>query len=215
MFTGIIKNTTLISAIRKQEGTLLVSIRTPASWKLDIGQSIAVNGICSTVKASSKKELVFQYIPETIRKTTVRWWKKGDIVNLERSMKFGDPLDGHLVTGHVEGIGQITAGINEKGDWLFKIESSRELVAQMVKKGSITVDGVSLTLADVGETWFAVALIPYTVAHTSWKKRKVGDVVNLETDILGRQQVKQIVKKYAKKTKTKAKTKHKKRRRRA
>ena len=204
MFTGIIKETAKVASLQKRDGNLVVSVKLPAGVEVTEGQSLSVNGICSTVSAQKSKELFFEYIPETIRKTTVRWWKKGDVLNLEESLKFGDAMDGHIVTGHVEGVGQIVAGVNEGGERLFKIETSRELIAKMTKKGSIAVDGVSLTLADVGEDWFAIALIPYTISHTGWKERKVGDWVNLETDILGRQRAGDIFK-HAKKTHNKRK----------
>lgn len=204
MFTGIVKKTVKVASIVKKGGNLAVSIPFSVGVKLSEGQSVSVNGICSTVHFVRGKKLDLVYIPETIRKTTVRWWKKGEVLNLEQSLRFGDSLDGHLVTGHVEGIGQITAGVHDKGDLLFKIETAAELISQMVKKGSVAVDGVSLTIADVGESWFAVALIPYTVAHTNWKHKKVGDVVNIETDMLSRQRVKNLTHN-ATKTKTKRK----------
>lgn len=204
MFTGIIKKTVKVESIKKQGGNVVVSVRLPAGWKVAEGQSLSVNGICTTVSDFRAKKIIFQYVPETIRKTTVRWWKVGDLLNFEQSLKFGDALDGHLVTGHVEGVGQITAGVHNKGELLFKIETSAELISQMMKKGSVAVDGVSLTIADVGESWFAVALIPYTVAHTNWKTRKVGDLINIETDILGRQRGRNII---ANATKTKTKRK--------
>lgn len=184
MFTGIIKKTSRIESIGKQRGNLEVAVGHPYNLKIEEGQSLSVNGICSTVSACRGKRLYFQYVPETIRMTTVRFWKQGDLINFEESLKFGDAMDGHIVTGHIEGVGQITAGVSEKRERLFKIETSRELIASMTKKGSITVDGVSLTLADVGENWFSIALIPYTIAHTGWKERKVGDMVNLELNRL-------------------------------
>lgn len=192
MFTGIIKKTEKVESIRKRGGGIVVSVRRPLGWNAQDGQSISVNGICSTVSAIRGRQLVFQYIPETIRKTTVRWWEKGDLVNLEQSMKFGDPIDGHVVMGHVEGVGRLAATVQELGERLFKVEASKKLISSMVPKGSIAVDGVSLTLVDVGDDWFSVALIPYTTAHTSWKERRVGDMVNLETDILGRQRAQSL-----------------------
>lgn len=186
MFTGVVKKTATIASIRKQGGTVVVSVRHPLGWEMREGQSVSVNGICTTVSAIKGRKLVFQYIPETLRKTTVRWWKKGDLVNLEESLKLGEPIDGHLVSGHVEDVGRITASVRERGERLFKIEASKELTAQMTPKGSVAVDGVSLTLVDVGDDWFSVALIPYTIAHTNWKAKGVGDMVNLETDMLGR-----------------------------
>ena len=189
MFTGIIKKTAKIAAVRKQKGTFVVEMAAPTGWKLREGQSVSVNGICSTIAAVRGKKLVFQYIPETIRKTTVRWWRKGDILNLEDSLRLGDPIDGHVVMGHVEGIGRIAALVNEKGDRLFKIETTKQLVSGIVKKGSLALDGVSLTVADVADDWLAVALIPYTIMHTNWKEKVVGAMVNIETDILGRQRL--------------------------
>lgn len=183
---GIVKKTERVESIRKQGGNVVVSVRRPSLWKLHEGQSVLVNGICSTVSAIRGRQVVFQYIPETLRTTTVRWWKKGDNVNLEESLKQGDPIDGHLVSGHVEGVGRITAAVRERGERLFKIETSTRHVAHMIQKGSIAVDGVSLTLVDVGGDWFSIALIPYTIRRTNWKERRVGDNVNLETDILAR-----------------------------
>lgn len=201
MFTGIIKKTAKIKAIKKVKGTLVVEIASPSGWKLQEGQSIAVNGICSTIAKVSRKSLLFQYIPETIRKTSVRWWKKGDTLNLEQSLRLGDSIDGHVVMGHVESIGQVAAIVKSKGDHLVKIETSPDIALQMIKKGSIALDGVSLTVADVSDHWFAVALIPHTVAHTNWKGKAVGSLVNIETDILGRQRLRTIMKPYAKKRK--------------
>lgn len=186
MFTGVIKKTERVESIRKQGGNVAVSVRRPSGWKLHEGQSVSVNGICSTVSAIRGRQVVFQYIPETLRKTTVRWWKKGDLVNLEQSLRLGGALHGHLVSGHVEGVGRITAAVRERGERLFKVETSKKLVANMIQKGSIAIDGVSLTLVDVGDDWFSIALIPYTITHTNWKVKGVGDMVNIETDILAR-----------------------------
>lgn len=186
MFTGIIKKTARIEVMRKQDGNVVISVRLPAGWNVGEGQSISVNGICSTVSAIKREQMVFQYIPETLRKTTVRWWRRGDLVNLEESLKLGGALDGHLVSGHVEGVGRIAAAVRERGERLFKIETSRKLVVNMIQKGSIAVDGVGLTLVDVGDDWFSVALIPYTTTHTNWKAKGVGDMVNLETDMLAK-----------------------------
>ena len=205
MFTGIIKRTAKIAAVKKQKDMFVVEVAAPTGWKLREGQSVSVNGICSTVTAIHGKRFVFQYIPETIRKTTVRWWKKGDNVNLEDSLRLGDPIDGHVVMGHVEGVGRIGALVNEAGDRLFKIETTKELLNNIMRKGSIALDGVSLTVADVADDWLAVALIPYTIAHTNWKEKAVGAMVNIETDILGRQSLRKVLGKYATKGKSKSK----------
>ncbi len=207
MFTGIIKKTAKIASVKKQAGGLEVEIATPSGWRIQEGQSLSVNGICSTVAKISGKKLAFTYMPETIRKTTVRWWRKGDTVNLETSLRLGDPIDGHVVMGHVEGVGHIGALVNEKGDRLFKIETSHELISGIIKKGSIALDGVSLTVVDVAPLWFAVALIPYTIAHTNWKEKAVGSRLNIETDILGRQRLQTVLGSYATRGKSKISTK--------
>ena len=187
MFTGIIKKTARIESVERRGGKTVIFVRCSSRVEVTDGQHVSVNGISSTLSTRKGKVIFFEYGSETMKKTTLRFWKKDDLVNLEENLKFGHPINGHLVTGHVDGVGQVTAGVNDKGERLFKIETSKELIAHMTKKGSIAVDGVSLTLADVGENWFAITLIPYTISHTGWKERKVGDMVNLELNRLGKQ----------------------------
>ncbi len=186
MFTGIIKEVAEAAAVRESRGIFLVEVATPKQWKVRSGESISLNGICSTVTKVGRGGMLFEYMPETQRKTTVRSWKKGDALNCERNLRVGDSLDGHLVMGHVDGVGRIGALVREGGARLFKIEAPSELLAFIAKKGSVAVDGVSLTVADVGDDWFSVALIPYTLSHTNLQFRKVGDRVNIETDILAK-----------------------------
>jgi riboflavin synthase alpha subunit len=199
MFTGIIQKTAHVTSVAKTKTGVAVSVRVLNGWKLHEGQSIAVNGICSTVRTLKGRTVAFDYVLETIRKTTVHWWREGDMLNLEQSLRLGDPLDGHVVMGHVEGRGRIDALLAEKGEKLFKISASREIIQGIIKKGSIALDGVSLTVIDVADTWFAVALIPYTLSHTNWGKHAVGTIVNIETDILGRQRMQTVLGTYAKK----------------
>lgn len=194
MFTGIIKKTAKVSAVKKANGNLLVFVAKPTGWKIKEGESISVNGICSTVNEINSNTILFKYIPETLRNTTVGFWEKGENINLEKSLLVGDEIGGHIVTGHIEGIGNISAIVNEGGSRLFKIEAPGELFSRIVKKGSVAVDGISLTVADVGDDWFGVALIPYTLKHTNLRERQVGDKVNVETDILAKYAKKQKIK---------------------
>ncbi len=193
MFTGIIKSGGKVKNIRKSRGGIAVSVSSSALSGLKKGASIAVNGICFTVTTFSRSSFSFFAMPETIRKTTVGSWKKGQKVNLEKSLHFGEELGGHLVSGHIEGVGEIAIIIREGRARLWKIEAPRAIIALLRRKGSVAIDGVSLTVADVGKNWFSVALIPYTLAHTTLGEKKQDDSVNIETDMLM---------KYAKKTKT-------------
>jgi len=186
MFTGIISKTALIEDTKKVRGNLQVRLSLPRSWKVKEGESISVNGICSTVKNVSKTAVNLEYMPETIRKSTVRFWKKNSAVNLERSLRADSTLDGHLVTGHVDSVARIGVIVNDGGARMFKIEVPKALISLIATKGSVALDGVSLTVVDVGDDWFAVSLIPYTLTHTTFQEREVGDKVNIEVDILAK-----------------------------
>ena len=202
MFTGTITHTAKIASVLKRGGNFAVSVAKPARWKVRAGESISVNGICSTAvwsgrdvsplsrgvppSSEARGVLHFTYMPETLRKTTAGSWRVGDKVNLERSIKAGEPFGGHLVMGHVDGLGSIAVSLRDGGAQLLKIEVPPEILALVAKKGSVSVDGVSLTVADVGEYWFSIALTPYTLAHTNLQLRTVGDRVNIETDILAK-----------------------------
>ncbi|MEK7208488.1 MAG: riboflavin synthase [Patescibacteria group bacterium] len=186
MFTGIIKEVGTVRSVRKSRGMFLVAVAKPARWKVRVGESVSLNGICSTVADMELGVMFFEYMPETQRRTTVRFWKRGDALNLEKSLRVGEPLDGHLVTGHVDGVGRVGALVREGGARLLKLEAPPELLALIAKKGSVAVDGVSLTAADVADGWFSVALIPYTLSRTALRNRRVGDRVNIETDIFAK-----------------------------
>ena len=186
MFTGIITDTAKVASVRKRGRNLAVSVVKPAQWNERAGESISINGICSNVVGLGRDVLHFVYMPETLRKTTAGSWRTGEKVNLERSIKAGEPLDGHLVMGHVDGVGGIAVSVRDGGAQLLKIEAPQEILALIAKKGSVSIDGVSLTAADVGEYWFSIALTPYTLAHTNLQFRAVGDRVNIETDILAK-----------------------------
>lgn len=186
MFTGIITEVSKVVAARNRGGNRVILVEKPMQWDARAGASVSVNGICSTVVFARRGALQFDYMPETLRKTTAGFWKKGESVNLEKSLRVGDEMGGHIVTGHIEGVGSVKTIVNDGGSRLFKIEVPLELFSRIVKKGSVAVNGVSLTVADVGDNWFSVALIPYTVKHTNLRERQVGDKVNIETDILAK-----------------------------
>ena len=181
MFTGIIEATARI--LETGDGRLV--IERPASFTdIKEGSSIAVSGVCLSVEEMNKKSVRFSVVPETLRKTTIGSWKKGDPVNLERAMRADARLDGHIVQGHVEATAEAVEMENEKL-LTFKVPSS--LLPRIVPKGSIALDGVSLTVASMDGDRITVALIPHTLEHTTLGALKNGDHVNVETDILARQ----------------------------
>ena len=153
--------------------------------ELKIDQSVSHNGICLTVVEINNKLYTVTAIEETINKTTIRSWKINDVINLERAMKIGDRLDGHMIQGHVDQIGKCIDVEEKNGSWEFIIEHQKSNNIT-VEKGSIAVNGVSLTVIDSRPNQFKVAIIPFTYKHTSFKNLKKGDEVNLEFDILGK-----------------------------
>ena len=186
MFTGIIKKVEKVKNIRQKGGSLFVDVGLPKGWQLAEGQSISINGICSTVRAIGKTSFEVEYMPETISKTTVSKWAAGLPVNLEQSLRLNDFVDGHLVQGHVDMTGEIVK-IEKKGDSrIFSIQPPKELMNCIVPKGSVALDGVSLTVASVVRDWFTVSLVSYTLEHTNFGDKKAGESVNIETDIVGK-----------------------------
>ncbi len=186
MFTGIIKKVSKVSYVSFQKGSLFVTIKIPKSWKIWKGESISVNGVCSTVKSLGKKTFTVEYMPETIKKTTVGNFKKGTLVNLEKSLKLNDLVDGHLVQGHVDTKGTVFQVHKVKSSKVLKIRVLEKFMKLIVVKGSIAVDGASLTVVDTGYNWFTVSLVSYTMENTNLGKIKVEDKVNVETDILAK-----------------------------
>jgi riboflavin synthase len=187
MFTGLVE---ALGTVRQVEadgaGRHLVVAEPALAAQLEVGQSVAVNGACLTVVGRDAATFRFQVGPETLRRTNLGELAPGDRVNLERSLRLGDRLDGHLVQGHVDGLGRL-AERSRQGDWeLVWFSCPEELAGQMVPKGSVAVDGVSLTLVDVAADRFSVALIPHTLAKTTIGGLAVGDAVNIETDLLAK-----------------------------
>ena len=187
MFTGLVEALgTLTRAEPDGAGGKHLTLAAPFAAELALGESVAVNGTCLTVVDRAAAAFRVQAGPETLKRTNLGDLHDGDPVNLERSLRLGDRLGGHLVTGHIDGLGRVAERVPQ-GDWetvWFTVPS--ELAAQMVSKGSVAVDGVSLTLVDVTADRFSVALIPHTLAVTTLGRKRVGDVVNIETDLFGK-----------------------------
>ncbi|MBL4905677.1 MAG: riboflavin synthase [Flavobacteriaceae bacterium] len=186
MFTGIIESLGSITAISKEYENIHLTVKCEFTNELKIDQSVAHNGICLTVVAISEDEYTVTAIKETIQKTTIGALKTGSFINLERAMKLGDRLDGHIVQGHIDETGVCTFIKNENGSTVFTFEYQPKMNNITIEKGSITINGVSLTVVDSKETSFSVAIIPYTLEHTTFRNLKVNDAVNLEFDVIGK-----------------------------
>ncbi|MDD5721411.1 MAG: riboflavin synthase [Candidatus Pacebacteria bacterium] len=185
MFTGIIKKTSKVKRVKSAQGGLFVDILNNLG-KIKLGESISINGVCSTVKKNNKN-ISFEYMPETLKLTNLGLLKKGDIVNLEQSMRLSDRLDGHLVLGHIDGKGRIISIKKEGNSKEFYIKvSDKKFKKFLVYKGSIAIEGISLTVAEVLKDLFVVKILPYTLKHTNLKFKKEEDEVNLEFDILAK-----------------------------
>lgn len=181
MFTGIIHKTASILSIADAPGGRRLTIAKPASDHV-LGESIAVSGCCLTVAEISADSLVFDVICETLDKTNLGSLKAGDVVHIERSLRAGDPIDGHFVQGHVDGTGKLVRQIADETQWRLRIEAPAGLARCLVPKGSIAIDGVSLTLALIEGNVFEVALIPTTLELTTLGKKQVNYRFNLECD---------------------------------
>ena len=186
MFTGIIETIGIISDIKKDQGNVHLTIQTNITNELKIDQSVAHNGVCLTVVEIFDNKHVVTAIQETINKTTLGLWKIGDKVNIERAMKLGDRLDGHIVQGHVDQTAVCTSIQEKSGSWEFTFEYDTGLNNITIEKGSITVNGTSLTVVNSAKNSFSVAIIPYTYEHTIFHTFNVGTKVNLEFDVVGK-----------------------------
>jgi len=190
MFTGIIEGVGKIEKISKNtknRSAIQMTVNLGKYAKgLKIGQSVALNGVCLTATKLSKSNCIFEMIEETTQKTDLGNLKPGDIVNIERSLKTGDRLEGHFVLGHVDGVGIIKKIQNKPKEVQVWFEVPKELSKYVVKKGSIAVDGISLTVVDIKNNLASVCLIPHTIEITNFKTKNVGDKLNIETDILGK-----------------------------
>ena len=186
MFTGIIESLGTVQEIKKEQDNLQITISSSITSELKIDQSVAHNGVCLTVVAISENSYCVTVIRETIEKTNLGDWEVGDIVNLERAMKLGDRLDGHIVQGHVDQTGICNAIKEANGSWYYTFEYDATLHNITIEKGSITINGVSLTVVNSNRNSFSVAIIPYTYEHTNFKTFKIGTRINLEFDVIGK-----------------------------
>jgi riboflavin synthase len=187
MFTGLVETVAEVIAVAPEAPGCRIVLRAPTiAAEVAVGESIAINGCCLTVVARGQDRLGFQAGPETLSRTNLGELRTGSAVNLERSLTVGDRLGGHLVTGHIDGVGTVDRRDDDREWSTIWFRAPRELMRQMAGKGSIAVDGVSLTLVTVEDDSFSVQLIPHTLAATTIGRRRVGDRVNLETDLLAK-----------------------------
>src|SRR6218665_56165 len=186
MFTGIIETLGRIEELRKDGDNLHITVLSSITNELKIDQSVSHNGVCLTVVGVNNDTYTVTAIRETLEKTNLGDWKKGDSVNLERGMKLSDRLDGHIVQGHVDQTGICKNIENANGSWYYTFEYDSALNNITIEKGSITVNGVSLTVVNSKKNEFSVAIIPYTYEHRNFKDFKIGTKINLEFDVIGK-----------------------------
>jgi riboflavin synthase len=186
MFTGIIEAMGKVAAIKPQGSNIDITVECPFTNELKIDQSLAHNGVCLTVVAINDNQYTVTAIDETLKRSNLGLLQTGSNVNLERCLSVGDRLDGHMVQGHVDTMGECVDAREADGSWIFSFKHSQGPGFMTVAKGSICINGVSLTVVDSGIDTFSVAIIPYTYEHTNFKDLKAGDKVNLEFDIVGK-----------------------------
>ena len=186
MFTGIIETLGRVQEIQKDQDNVHITVTSSITSELKIDQSVAHNGVCLTVVAIKDNTYTVTAIAETINKTNLSYWKVGDTVNLERAMKLGDRLDGHIVQGHVDQTGTCIAFEEAGGSWHYTFEYDSNLNNITIEKCSISVNCVSLTVVNSKQNQFSVAIIPYTYEHTNFNAFQIGTVINLEFDVIGK-----------------------------
>ena len=186
MFTGIIEDLGVVESLEREATNLHLTIQSRLASELKIDQSVSHNGVCLTVVKRNASSYTVTAIKETLDKTNLKTLTEGAIVNLERGLKLGDRLDGHMVLGHIDQIGTCVDVQSQNGSWTYTFEYEPSLGNITIEKGSVTVNGVSLTVVNSKNTGFSVAIIPYTYEHTNFKHFKIGSVVNLEFDVIGK-----------------------------
>ena len=194
MFTGIIETLGKVTSLETKGGNLDITIESSLTPELKIDQSVAHNGVCLTVVSLTDTTYTVTAIAETLSKTNLDSLKINDSVNLERAMILGSRLDGHIVQGHVDQTGECTNVREDNGSWIFSFTYDAKTGNPTIEKGSITIDGTSLTVVNSGKNTFEVAIIPYTYEHTRFKTYKPGTIVNLEFDVIGKYVAKLIAK---------------------
>lgn len=191
MFTGIVAETGTVEKIERGKKSILLTVRAKTSaLGLKIGGSLAVNGCCLTATKISSRDkfrlVQFDLLQETWKRTNFQFLKIGDVVNLERPLRANGEFGGHFVTGHIDGIGKILRWEKSGADHVLEISAPKNVMRYVIEKGSVAIDGISLTVAGVGKKSFCVWIIPHTLKITALRERKIGDVVNLEADPLGK-----------------------------
>lgn len=186
MFTGIVVGTGRVESIRRTEGGAELRVRFGWDNRVKIGDSVCINGVCLTVTSLEGEICVFDVVEETLNRSNIGLLNVGDEVNVELALGVGERFGGHFVTGHVDGVGRIKQIKKQGTQWDMVVECNHKMLNEVVERGSLAVDGVSLTVAEVGEGWFRVALVPHTMKVTNLKKRRIGDIVNIETDVLAK-----------------------------
>ena len=186
MFTGIIEDLGVVKSLEREATNLHLTIQSRLASELKIDQSVSHNGVCLTVVKRNVSSYTVTAIKETLDKTNLNNLTEGAIVNLERGLKLGDRLDGHMVLGHIDQIGTCVDMQSQNGSWTYTFEYESSLGNITIEKGSVTVNGVSLTIIGSKNNGFSVAIIPYTYEHTNFKHLKIGSVVNLEFDVIGK-----------------------------
>lgn len=186
MFTGIIEAIGTIASITPSGTNIDIWVHSPITHELKIDQSVAHNGVCLTVVAIEGSRYKVTAVHETLLKTNLNSWKAGDIVNLERAMKVGDRLDGHFVQGHVDAVATCIEKQTLEGSWLFRFRFPQQFAALVIEKGSVCLNGVSLTAFNVGKDELTVTIIPYTYNHTNFQQIEADTIINIEFDVLGK-----------------------------
>lgn len=186
MFTGIIETTATVAHISQEGSNINFTIQSSITHELKIDQSVAHNGVCLTVVAINGDTYTVTAVAETLAKTSLGTWKVGDTLNLERALMAGARLDGHFVQGHVDAVATCLEKQVLDGSWLYKFEFPEQFAALMIEKGSVCLNGVSLTVFNVGRNQFMVTIIPYTYTHTNFNTIEVGSKLNIEFDVLGK-----------------------------
>ena len=187
MFTGIVETVGTVKSIRRKDKAIELFIDSALICEdLKLGDSISVNGVCLTATSITKPQFSVDVIHETIRSSSLNKLTSNSKVNLERAMPMNGRFGGHIVSGHVDGVGTIRKILNDGNSIIYTIEAPENVMRYTIDKGSITIDGISLTVASVSERSFQVAIIPFTASETTLSLRKVGDTVNLESDLVGK-----------------------------
>ena len=186
MFTGIIESLGKITDLKVDRGNIDFTIESDISKELKVDQSVSHNGVCLTVTETNNNTHTVTAVKETLDKSSLTNFSVNDLINLERAMKLGERLDGHLVQGHVDGVAKCLGVSVNDGSWIYKFEFDISNEMLLIERGSVCINGVSLTVFDIAKNTFKVTIIPYTYENTSFKTLKQGDLVNIEFDMIGK-----------------------------